>query len=366
MPGIQPAAITIQVDTSKGLSSEQVRLMAAELILRTLALTKKREPRKALVRVTQLNALVDSNPSLPRVFPGIGVFLRYGRYYCTNPSKIKRKALVFLSLKAAPVIDELFESLETYLIEQRRLAELSAIKTPRKVVRAPVEHKYVSIGNRLEDLKNVMPRILEAEERYQASKAKVVAKRINKPSAASAPQDEDDGILSSDDVYILQEAGKVKFRELAPGQSGIVRISAVLPNTYVSEVARRAVAVDYGMQRCMSYMMMTEALAVGVSRFNEYGDPRPHDEIVDHAQRLVSARNRVRNTQHLDSLGIIFTTGSSTRLTKKELSHSGGVNTASHTYFLLFDNRFLADQQITCKRWEFFRKPGTNVLQLSA
>ena len=371
MPEI-PAAVTIQVDTSRGLSPEQARLRVADLILRVLSLMKKHQPRKALTRVTQLHALVTDYPVLKKQYPGVLVFLKFCRFYCTSSTKVKRKALVFLSLKAKPVVDAIFESLDGYLVEQRRLASLQATRpdTSRKVtVRAPakVDHRYTSIGHGLENLKRVMPALIEAEEKRKTVQATIVHKKADgttekktivqsKIMAAAEP-----GVLSSDDAYIMEQAGKHKTRELAPHQSGIVRVAAVLTNTYVSELARRAVAVEYGMQRVMgSYMLMTEGLAAGISRFDDFGDPRPHDEIVAHAQRLVSARNVTRRAAQEDELGILFTQGTVTRLTRKEASHSGSVNTTTHAYFLLFDNRFIREQAITCKRWEFYRKPGTD------
>lgn len=373
----RPSAMTIQVDTSRGLSNEHARLSAADLILRVLALTKKRESRKALVRLTQLNALITDYPHLVKSFPGILVFINFGRHYCTNPNKIKRKALLFMSMKAEPVIESIFATLESYLADQQRFAQLEAsrpeavnsIKEPKRVVKQP-DHKFTTIGLGLENLKRVMPAIIEAEEKQKRVAAEEVARqaqvvkvpKIVKTVVSAA----EPGVISSDDAYILEHAGKTKTRELSSGQSGIVRASIILTNSFVSEIARRFVTVEYGMQRVLGgYMLMTEAMVVGVARHNELGEQRDMNEIVSHAKRIVALRNDSRKTQGREPLGLLFSQGSITKLTAREKMGSGCVNTPTHAYFLLFNNRFIVDSQITCKRWEFYKKPGSADVQLT-
>ena len=384
-----PATMSIQVDTSVGLSPEQTRLQAADYILRVLALTKKREPRKALVRLAQLNALITDYPTLKKMFPKIAVFLRYGAHYCTNHTKIKRKALLFLSMQAEPIIESIFSSLEVFLEEQKHLDQMTRLKADEvndieidnfedaEEPAPKIDRKYIKIGVGLEQLKNIMPAVIAAEETRKAKVAKEVQRKAmiakqqtadkKKAEAKPAKQavEDDLKVISSDDAYVLEQAGRTKTRELSSEQSMIIRASVILTNTHVTELARRAVAVTYGMTRVLGgYIVMTEALVAGIARFDENGDPRPKEEITEHAKRLVNNRNRVRKSQGEPDLGIIFSQGSITKLTAREKIGAGCVNTPMHSYFLLFDNRFIVDSQITSKRWEFYRKPGTADVQI--
>lgn len=378
----RPAAMTISIDTAQGASKEQIRLLAADLILRVLALVKKKEPKKALARLVQLNALCVDHPTLKQQFTGINGFLSFGRFYCTNPTKIKRKAIIFMGLKATPVLDALFKSLESYLVEQRKKneaeAEIEEVDDLSKIMHQPKpsveQQKLKTIGSGLEALKRVMPNIIEAQEKNKAAEASRIeraAKIMPKPKkkdAAAAPAGEAQvevedkySAISSDDAYVLELSGKTKIRELESHQSAVIRASVVLTHTFVSEIARRNVAVDFGMQRVLgNYLIMSEALVAGVARYDEYGNERTNDDIRAHARRLVAARNAVRARSSESIIDILYAFGTAKkRPTKKDEPTIGGVKTLHHTWFLLFTKQFITDGEVSCQRWEFYRKPGT-------
>lgn len=372
-----PTPLAIAIDTTEGLSPEQVRLFVADRILRVLALTKKREPKKALARLIELNAVrVDNAAVLKRYNDAIVRFTRYGRFYLTNPQKIKRKALTFLGMHAEPLLKSLFASLEDYLAEHRaRQAEAAAqdelAVQIEEVEDTPEQHKFISIGSGLEALRNVMPRVLERQEQQKVKKSQAVAKRVNQADApkATAPvakaeqiASATDDAITSDDAYVLDLSGRVKMRELDSTQSAVIRASVVLTNTFVSEIARRQVAVDFGMQRVLgSYLIMSEALVIGLSRYDEYGDQRPDDEVKAHARRLLALRNAARLRNNESELEIVYMIPSAKiKPSKKtDVPNLGATRTSGHIWFLLFDKQLVADGHINCQRWEFYRRPGT-------
>lgn len=371
--------LTITFDINEGLSPEQVRLVVADRILRVLALARKKEPKKALARLVELNAVFNDNSVVLRQYDAaLKRFIRYGRFYLTNPSKIKRKALTFLGMHAEPILRSLFTSLERYLTEYRQsqLAAQEEATLEEQIDDATeetVEHqKFTKIGSGLEALRNVMPRILELQEAHKVKKASTTARQINKPTPkpvveasnvakADATAASFDDAITSDDAYILDLSGKTKMRELDSTQSAVIRASVVLTHTFVSEIARRQVAVDFGMQRVLgSYLMMSEALVIGVARYDEYGDQRSDDEVKAHARRLLALRNASRLRNGESELDILYALPSSKVKPKKnDRAVLGAVRTVGHVWFLLFDKALITDGHVNCQRWEFYRRPGT-------
>lgn len=371
--------LTITFDINEGLSPEQVRLVVADRILRVLSLARKKEPKKALARLVELNAVFNDNSIVLRQYDAaLKRFIRYGRFYLTNPSKIKRKALTFLGMHAEPILRSLFTSLERYLAEYRQSQliaqeEATLEEQIEETTESTVEHqKFTKIGSGLEALRNVMPRIMELQESRKVKKADTTARQINKPTQkpvadasnvakADATAASFDDAITSDDAYILDLSGKTKMKELDSTQSAVIRASVVLTHTFVSEIARRQVAVDFGMQRVLgSYLMMSEALVIGVARYDEYGDQRSDDEIKAHARRLLTLRNSARLRNGESELDILYALPSSKVKPKKnDKAVLGAVRTIGHVWFLLFDKQLITDGHVNCQRWEFYRRPGT-------
>jgi hypothetical protein len=372
--------LTITFDVNEGLSPEQVRLVVADRILRVLALTRKKEPKKALARLVELNAVFNDNAVVLKQYDAaLKRFIRFGRFYLTNPTKIKRKALTFLGMHAEPILRSLFVSLERYLNEYRQAQQAAAEEATledqiEETPEQTAEHqKFTKIGTGLEALRNVMPRVIELQEARKTKKAEQSAKRINAKPASKAPVEGSnvaraeavansfDDAISSDDAYVLDLSGKTKMRELDSTQSAVIRAAVVLTHTYVSEIARRHVAVDFGMQRVLgSYLMMSEALVIGIARYDEFGDQRSDDEVKAHARRLLSLRNASRLRNGESALEILYALPSSKiRPKKSDKPVLGAVKTVGHVWFLLFDKALIDDGHVTCQRWEFYRRPGT-------
>lgn len=359
MPATFKKPIVITIDLTKGPTDEELRLRAADLVLRTLALVKKKETKKAITRLTSLNAIYRDYTNVFSNFKEVGVFIEYGRYYCSNPSKIKKKALLMLSLKAEPALNKLFLNLDKFIKNYKEENEMSsAIDTADEMIKSGHNHMHL-LGEGIDALRKIMPRVIESQERSSGKEASDLAEELS--------TDKEYEVISREDVYVLQQAGEAKVKELGMTQNSIIRASVILISASVAEMTRRKVTIEYGMQRVLgSYLIMTEALVIGITRQDEFGNYKSVDDIKNQAQQILTMRNRVRAVKGQPPLALIQSTGITGRKkARHEVVRDGIVNTATHSYMLLFDEAYVLSGEFSCSKWEFYRKPGDATVHLT-
>jgi hypothetical protein len=256
-----------------------------------------------------------------------------------------------LSLKAEPVINELLESTASYLRKYREDKAASDAMIAADDLDGAAHKAYQNLGSGLEELKRVMPRIIESEEKKAESVATTIDGEVNEKEYE---------VLSKEDVYILELAGQAKVKELSVHQSAIIRASVILIHAHVGEMARRRTTLEYGLQRVLgNYLLMTEGLVVGVSRIDEHGNLRSLEDIKQQAEQILHVRNRVRVSKGESKLAMIQSTGIAGRkLARHEVARAGVVNTPTHSFILLFEEEHVLNGDFNCMRWEFYRKPG--------
>jgi hypothetical protein len=325
----------LQLDQYQVPEPEQLQLLASDYITRIMALMQKRQARQALVRVTQLNALVQEFPQLQKAYPGLSVFIRYGGHFCSSPKRLNATAIYLMYQKAAPLLKRMTHAVSDYVQEQTREAEAAA---PNPEQRKP-NPKLVRLGNSLAALQAIMPKVLEEDRlRSQADRERYETKHAGSAS-----------VVSADDTFILDQAGQAPVYDLAASESTFVRLALVLQEAYVSKVVQQAMCVEYGIYRVMgSYWLMTEALLVGVARRSESGEVRSDVEMNSHAAELVRLRNITRERAHQPGL----------------VQVGPARNSVNHRYFLVFDRSYTVENQFSVRRWDFFKMPGSTHLEM--
>lgn len=325
--------LEIEPDTAP--TPEQLQLLASDYITRVLALMQQKQPRKALVRVTQLNALVQEFPLLTKAYPGLPVFIRYGAHFCSG-TKVKATAIFFLCQKAAPILQRMTAAVQEYIAEQKFQAQEAAAVS--QAAPKPVQ-KLERLGNSLAALQTIMPRVVDENRlRLAAEEERRTGRTETK-------------VINENDEFILEQANKSRTHALSSNESGVVRIALVLTDAYVSKVAQKALCVEYGLHKVMgTYWIMTAARLIGVARKDEYGATRPEADVLAHAEQLLINRNKAQAKKNLPAL--VFVGPSAT--------------TGAHRYFLTFDSGYVTDAQVHIKRWSFFKTPGTADIELAA
>ena len=327
----------LEIDPHQDPTPEQMQLIACDYVVRVVALMRQRRQRRALVRVTQLNALIQEFPVLVKAYPKLEKFVRFGAYFCSAP-KVTATNMLLVGQIAAQLTQKLAGAVQSYVTEMRLNESASAGADYIALADRAPDPKLERLGIGLAALQQLMPRVLEEDRLRKAVEAERYAARTSKNVEA----------ISGDDAFILEQAGKVRIRELAPDESAIVRFSVVLSNSYVSRNAHRALCMDYGMHKVLGeYWLMTDAAMIGVVRKTESGD-RGLDEMQAQAESILSARNTSRKRKGLDTWVMV---GSA--------QYSG-----PHRYYLLLDSRFVAEGSVSVRGWSFFRRPGTDDVRI--
>lgn len=314
----------IKIDPYKPVDLAVLKYLAADLTLRVIALMKARQSRRALVRVIQLNALCRDYPALVASHPSLLVFVRFGKHFCARTKRAKMRALFLLCQTARDAL--------AALIDESVLSLVTDTATPNAV----------AVGAPICDLQTAIPKVLAAGVK-PVDKALKYKERVGR--GQRRPE-----LISADDTYVLNYAGAQRIKELGPGQSGLVRAAIALSKSELSETARRACCVDYGILTVMkTYKIMTEALLVGIARHDDLGNQRSAADVTDHAKAILAVRNKFRVRAGLDSIAVI----------------GPPVYTQDHVYHMVFDARFVNSDEIQVKHFEFYRTPGAPPVEFS-